>query len=73
MSTTVEYSIPAEAHVSLEVFDTSGRLVKRIFSGTIVAGEYTERIEFDNTAAGLYFIRLKSSSYQEVKKLILIK
>ena len=73
INAVVAFFIPDEGFVSLEVFDTNGRLVKTIFSGMTSAGEYTEQIEFDKTAAGLYFIRLKSGSYQEVKKLILIK
>jgi hypothetical protein len=61
---TIAYSLPAEAEVSLAVYDLAGRRLATLASGRIAAGTHTAR--WDGTdgsgralAAGHYVVRLR--------------
>lgn len=49
-ATTIEYEIPAEAEVSVRVFDMEGALVKELLHETQGAGLH--RVTWDGTAGG---------------------
>jgi V8-like Glu-specific endopeptidase len=72
-STTIKFSIPAEAVVQLNIFNTIGEKVSEVFSGSLNAG-YHEMI-FDASAltSGIYFYRLESNEFVNSKKMMLIK
>ncbi len=84
-TTTIEYSLPQKSVVELKIFNTSGQLIKNIFSNLIQeVGKYVfswnginERGEL--AGSGVYFCVLTALtedgtvSYTETKKMILIK
>lgn len=77
--TTISFDLPKQAAVSLRVFDVSGRLVRVLLDGEIVAGGHREvtwsgRDESgQQVAAGVYFYRLDADGYSETKSMALIK
>lgn len=80
-STTLRFSLPAPSCVVLGVFDIAGRSVGEMQEGWYGAGVY--RILFDGSdlPSGLYLARLeakpslsgRAGSFQDVRKLVLIK
>lgn len=72
-TTTILYSVPRRAAVTLIVYDVLGRKVATLVDGTKSKGEY--RVEFNASrfASGVYFYRLKAGSYTRVRKLLLLK
>ena len=61
----VELRLPAKTEGDLSVYDLSGRLVRRLASGTFDAGEHLYRWNLTDTEgrtvkAGVYFARLVS-------------
>jgi hypothetical protein len=71
--TTISYSIPLKAYVSLKVFDLLGREVATIVSEEIKAGNYSKQWNANTIASGVYFYRLQAGFFTETKKLILLK
>jgi hypothetical protein len=72
--TTIRYVLPQPGKVSIEVYDTTGRVVERLLSGIQqTAGEH--RILWQNTclASGVYFYRIRTGTYEAVRKCLLIK
>jgi len=58
-STTIEYSVPRNAHVTLEVFDVTGRLVKTLFSGLRNGRQnYTAEFGDKSLTSGLYLLAM---------------
>lgn len=57
-TTTFEYSLPQNAHVTLKVYDVLGREVKTLFDGKQFAGTYKASFNADRLASGVYFYRL---------------
>jgi hypothetical protein len=63
--------------VRLEIYDVTGRLVRRIVDGTLAAGEYD--VTWDGRAAdgsrvpaGVYFARLESGGVERTRKVVLL-
>lgn len=73
-STTLRYEIPAAGPVTLDVYDTSGRLVSRLVDGYREAGEHTAVWSPGNgTPSGVYLVRLRSGSQDETAKITLVR
>jgi len=56
--TTIEFGLPQTAHVTLTVYDMTGRVVRRLFDETRAAGRYQEQVDFSDLASGVYLYRL---------------
>lgn len=71
--TTINYRIAKSGTVRLTVFDVNGKQVSLLISRFHKPGKYS--IEFDGSsfASGVYFYRLETVEYADVKKMILIK
>jgi hypothetical protein len=70
----VEYALPRESRVSLEVFDLSGRRVATLQSGVRAAGRHQARWDGSSErgrAAGIYFIRLKAPGRELTRRIVL--
>ncbi len=69
----IAYALPRTEAAEINLFDVTGRLIRRLFTETVPAGEY--RLSFDggDLPAGIYFVALQTPSYQSTHKLILLK
>jgi hypothetical protein len=73
-TTNISFSIPSKSFVSLKVFDLLGREVATLVSEEMLAGNHSRQWNAINIPSGVYFYRLQAgSSYNETKKLILLK
>ena len=72
-STVIEYRLPASGFVSLKVYNVLGQLVATLVNGVQTAGNYSVRFEGPALSTGVYFYRLESGSFTQVKKMMLLK
>lgn len=72
-ATKINYSIEKNGFVKLTVFDVTGREVKTLVSGNVNAGSHSVEFDASKLNSGLYFYKLESGEYSEVRKMILIK
>jgi len=72
-STSIRYSIPKDGNVSLRVYNALGQLVSTLASGYHRAGDYNVSFDGMNYSSGIYFYRLESGNFSQVKKMVLIK
>ncbi len=71
--TTISFSLPAETHVTLDVFDVSGRLVASLVDEMRGAGRHAIDFNASSLASGVYFYRLNAGGVVEQKKMVLLK
>lgn len=77
-STRIDFYLPADEHVVLDIYDTSGRLVVRLADEKQRAGRHT--IEWDGrnrkgrpAASGIYYYRLRAGKRTLSRKLVLLR
>jgi len=77
-STTVSFLLPEPSHVSLRVYDVSGRLVRELADTRIEAGSHVRTWDGRDddgraVAAGVYFFRLGVGSRTETRRTVLVR
>lgn len=72
-TTSIEYSIPISQYVSLKIYDVLGREVATLVSGYQSAGEYKLHFDGSDLTSGIYFYRLETTDYSEMKKMVLVR
>ena len=72
-ATNIKFTIPKSGFTSLKVYDAMGREVASLMNSRLEAGEYTADFNASNLSSGVYFYKLLSGDFSEVKKLLLIK
>ena len=77
-STTINYSVAETGHVTLEVFNLKGAKVAVLRDIVLAAGNYTAKWNGKDgngnpVSSGVYFYKMKAGSYQQTKKMILMK
>lgn len=71
--TTIEYSVPASATVTLEVLDMLGRRVALLVDGEQAPGSYTVSFDGQELSSGMYIYRLSAGSQSMTRKMMLLK
>lgn len=72
-STNISYTLPANAEVTLEVFNVAGQRVATLVDAFQSTGTYNVTFDASNLASGLYTYRLTTGNSVQVKKMMLIK
>jgi hypothetical protein len=72
-STTIRYAIPTTGMTSLKIYNILGQEVATLVNEVLPAGVYTVRFDASSLASGLYFFRIQSGSFSQVKKMVLVK
>ena len=72
-STAIRYQIPIQTHVSLIVYDMLGREVSILVDAMQDPGYKTMQFDAGSLASGMYFYRLKTDSFVQTRKLLLLK
>ncbi len=75
---TLTYATPSDGHVSLEIYDPSGRLVRTLLDTRVPAG--TRSVTWDGAdrsgrqvAGGVYFARLVTEAGSDGEKLLIVR
>ncbi len=71
--TIIRYQIVKSGPVSIKVYDITGRKIKTIVNEEKNRGRYEVKFNASRLSSGIYFYKITSSSYNDVKKMILMK
>jgi hypothetical protein len=72
-ATVIKYSVATESHVSLKVYDALGREVATLMDGLVAAGNHQATLNAASLASGVYFYRLKTATFTDTKRLVVLK
>ncbi len=72
-TTTIEYSLPSRATVSMKVYDLLGKEVLTLVSGVQDEGIHHVRVDASTIASGVYFYRLSAGAATSMKKFIVMR
>ncbi|HUF10219.1 MAG TPA: T9SS type A sorting domain-containing protein [Rhodothermales bacterium] len=72
-ATTFEYTVNELQHITIGIYDVTGRLVETLVEGVQLAATYRVTFDGSNLASGIYFYQLKSADRVLTRKMTLIK
>jgi photosystem II stability/assembly factor-like uncharacterized protein len=72
-STTIKYSLAQTGRVTLSIYDLLGREVVKILDEEKPAGEYETKWNASSFPSGVYFLRMQSGQFSDMRKLLLMK
>ena len=77
-TTTIRFGLIEASHVSLQVYDAGGRLVRTLVDESRPAGPFTVEWDGRNEAAqpvasGIYFYRLTAGEFVQTRKMVMLK
>ena len=76
--TRIEFSLPSYSMLSIEIFNILGQKVSVIADGYFPAGEHVaiwdgNLVDGQKAPSGIYFYKLQTNEFKEVKKMLLLK
>jgi hypothetical protein len=72
-STTISYSLPIAAKVTLSIYDITGRLVETLVNYTQQPGIHEVRWDRKQNPSGVYFYRFKAGEFEETRKMVVVE
>lgn len=72
-SSTIQYIVPADEDILIELFNTLGEKVKTLVNRFHTQGVYTVNLSSNELSSGIYLYKLQTETKSLTKKLIIIK
>ncbi|HKI76965.1 MAG TPA: T9SS type A sorting domain-containing protein [Ignavibacteriaceae bacterium] len=69
----IKSKIPKTLFVTIKIFDILGREIQTLISEEKSPGKYSVVFDASRFSSGVYFYRLTSGGFTEIKKMILLK
>jgi hypothetical protein len=76
--TTIDFSVPTDGHVSINVFNTAGQLIATLVDNELTAGAYKSTWDAQDQAgqpvsSGVYFYRMQAGDFSATHSMTLLK
>jgi len=72
-ATSISYTLPVDAHVSLIIYNMLGQEVATLVDGELSAGEHTATWIASDVPSGMHIYRIEAGTFSAVKQLMLVK
>ena len=72
-STTIRYGLPQRSMVTLTVYNALGQQLRQLVSEEQEAGFHEVKFDGTGLASGMYFYRIQAGSFEQVKRLLLLR
>jgi hypothetical protein len=72
-STTIRFAIPKESFTRLETYNALGEKVSTLVSENLSSGTYEYEWNVEGLPSGIYFYKLSTDNFSEMKKMILLR
>ena len=73
-STKIQFALPVGGNVTLKVFNLLGQEVQTLINNQVIpAGRHQVIFDAANLPSGIYFYRMQTENFAQVKKMILLK
>ncbi|HMT12825.1 MAG TPA: T9SS type A sorting domain-containing protein, partial [Ignavibacteria bacterium] len=72
-STKINYSVPTAGNVSIKIYNSVGVEIMTVVDKNVAAGNYSKTIDMSKFPTGIYFYTMRSGSFTETRKMMLVK
>ncbi len=72
-STKIRFTLPHDQKTSLALYDVLGKEISVLINSEMSAGNYEVNFDGSSLPSGIYFYRLTSGNYSQIRKMLLVK
>lgn len=72
-TTTIQFDIPQSGFVTLKIYNTLGKEIANLLSTELLSGRYEVKWIANKAPSGIYFVRLQTNNFDQIRKIILMK
>jgi hypothetical protein len=72
-ATMIRYQLAKNSKISLKIYDISGREITTLIDKNQPAGEYSVNFDARGLASGVYIYRLQAGSFEQTRKMMLLR
>lgn len=72
-TTKISFAIPQNDFVNIKIYDMLGREIMTLVNEKLNAGSYDYNFNGSNLSSGLYFYKMTTSKFSEIKRMVLVK
>ncbi|HMS33569.1 MAG TPA: YCF48-related protein [Ignavibacteria bacterium] len=72
-ATVINYVLRTDEFVTLKIFDIAGKEILTLINDYQKSGKYSFRFSGENYPSGVYYYKLSSGSFSQVRKMVLLK
>jgi len=72
-TTAINIALVEDTHVTLQVYDVTGRVVATLIDGTQQAGHHVVEFSAANLPSGYYFYKIRAGNFTQTKSMVLMK
>lgn len=72
-TTTIEYQLPKEGHVTLKVYNALGKEVANLINDFKPEGRHTVEFDGSSFASGIYYCEFRVNDFTSITKMLMIK
>ncbi len=72
-TTTIQFSIPSASNVKLSIFNILGKEIKTLMDTHKSPGTYSIKFDASELSSGIYFYKLETEYFRDVRKCILLR
>ncbi len=72
-ATKINFDLPIEGFTEFRIFDVTGKVILSYLAGELKPGKYEYAFDASALPSGVYFYRITSGNFSDVKKMVLIK
>ncbi len=72
-TTNISFDLPEESSVQLQIFDIQGKLVSTLVNERMDKGNHSVSFNSDGLPSGVYFYRLSTKNFTDIKRMLLLK
>ena len=71
--TTFAYAVPIRSHVSIVIYDVTGREVRTLVDEDVEPGSHLTVFHATGLPSGVYFARMVAGRFSETRKITILK
>ncbi|MFZ4592192.1 MAG: T9SS type A sorting domain-containing protein, partial [Ignavibacteria bacterium] len=71
--TKINFALPKQGLVTLKIYDVLGREVRTLVNEVKSVGNYSVDFNASEFSSGIYFYKLESEGFSDIKRMMLIK
>jgi hypothetical protein len=69
----MKFTLLQEGMTEIEIFDLRGKLIAKLMDDVLPVGKYVVHLPSESMAPGVYYLRFKTGTFEEIKKLMVVR